>query len=477
MNIDQAILAQDFSLVSMQSVMNGRLAAYMALGQAMAALPGLDLSDSAFGLVASIESSSFTARLGGYLILTSLATEQGSRAETTHSSLKTMTDIAEKNLTCTSPTWDELADGLARLRSGFQTVLDGWEKTQRPVEVPRLRSALEEMKQVSDFTTFLDRLRTLSKTHPAPSKNTTRRETERLKDLGFKIDQLKEKIEECEISLRAAEAGFLISMKSVPAKPGVLVKGLMSSIKSERHYGLQHRSAVSMAKLLMIAGTEQSRISLNVVEKILKNLQSFLCLDAGFTPIFKRETAVRTGVIHLQTDLIPVRYETESGEEAPALVKDEQIVQRGAYATFEACAVEFGGSLFFNLPRLAEMTIEMLKSMSSKNLDELDDQCGQKILDGLTTLSCLVPHLHADLANAAVQICLDPLLRLNESAWAAVRASSARLLGILARYLPTITMPFVVKVVVKNFDSQDTCKRQGAVQAVQSKSRILGSQL
>ncbi|KAH9857622.1 SNF2 chromatin remodeling protein [Lenzites betulinus] len=489
-NVDKNMLAQDLSLISIEVVIQARLAAASAMAHIIAFWPstGQYLSaDEMFKpiLIHYIESTSMLQKFLSAIISESWAREYDARSAPGARLLIEASPLAEE-LSQKTLAWlqaeppaayHEMALTLARIHGECYNLLQSFAYDCKlpAAAIPTLGTEIDvtgtkpgcftiETAQaaVGDmFTTLKDSLGRTKKRELAIIKE------KRLK-VVTSIERYIEVKAQYDVRVSAAFAAAFVAFKSTPDKVSPIVKGIMNSIKTEENLDLQTHSAAAVAAFVEFC---VQRDLGQPPDKIVKNLCTFLCQDVEQTPTFLYNRKILDGVLSFPK---PSSAVVSNGKENGASAEDPakaRLSRRGARLAFEKLSGQFGPRLLDSVPKMWQSMAGGLLSActtdSLKKMDELiDKQHGQDVIDSLSVLEAVVPTFHADLSHHFTELFPHVILALR-SRYAIIRQSAARCFSTISDVLTMDAMRYVIEEVVPFLgDASVLSNRQGAIELI-----------
>ena len=232
---------------------------------------------------------------------------------------------------------------------------------------------------------------------------------------------------------------------------------LLTRAQFEANADLQRRSAVALASFIDHCTSPDSRLTANPSDKLVKNVCAFLCQDVTETPLFASSKS-RAGTL------------VAPGSEAAVAPSDKtRLIGRGAQAALAALSERFADDLLGRLPQLRISMLDPLTTTFADGPERADeqigakDEVGQAVLDSLSVLAAVVPHLSERVGADVVPVfsCLASALR---SRYAVVRSSAARSFARICDAMPLQGLGAVVDGVLPFMgDPLHPDHRRGAV--------------
>lgn len=281
-----------------------------------------------------------------------------------------------------------------------------------------------------------------------------------------------------DIRVFASLAGAAVALHALPAKLNPVIRSLTNSIKFEPNVDIQARAANALATFIHDCTSGNAAIKVNPVEKLIKNVCSFLCQDTKATPLFSAAKSDSRGVydidIHGRNAMVPVNANKRAskGTVLPDAAEVEAsgkatLVRRGAESTLKHLARLFGDQLLFQLPKLWSCMSEALALARVQR--PLNDTEGQDLLDCLTVFSTMVPILPSSLSSHALHL-LPDIVQALQSQYTIVRHLAAKSLAVLCDVNTQEGMRLVVQHILPFIaDPLAPTRRRGAVEAISRK--------
>lgn len=514
-NLDAGMIAQDFSLITMNQVMRCRVACTTALGMAMSTWPDDSMGLSYQEVLLNLLSSQWALKRQ----LGAMAVEEWAKAilktrykaddiihappeailANTHNFPKTLSQAMIANLenaaTQTTGFYFELVHVLKRIRSECQNLLNAFHSEANvPANlVPTLPAlvpgeALPEQGPLFTIETatqviseMFDSLVTKvpkGKGRATLLKALEERQRRVVASMGY-FEELKQKIE---INVYASTAGAVVELGVLPSKLNPVVRSVMNSIKYEENLELQQRSAATLADLIALCErSHQSRANPN--DKIVKNLCTFLCSDLTVTPVLQ-ENQTQSGILSIQKEDVSSKTKENISTNLTPEQKDAQLTKRGAEIALRELCNRFGPRVFNTVPKLKECisqkVMEVFPEQGIEQADQMirqDPQAGQEVIDSLTVLTMVVPCLSEDLWEDVSQI-VPYVCRSLQSCYAVIRTMSAKCLAAIANVITDKTMHMIVEQVLPQLSNPlNVYHRQGAAELIYHLVQLLDTKI
>lgn len=514
-NLDAGMIAQDFSLITMNQVMRCRVACTTALGMAMSTWPDDSMGLSYQEVLLNLLSSQWALKRQ----LGAMAVEEWAKAilktrykaddiihappeailANTHNFPKSLSQAMIANLenaaTQTTGFYFELVHVLKRIRSECQNLLNAFHSEANvPANlVPTLPAlvpgeALPEQGPLFTIETatqviseMFDSLVTKvpkGKGRATLLKALEERQRRVVASMGY-FEELKQKIE---INVYASTAGAVVELGVLPSKLNPVVRSVMNSIKYEENLELQQRSAATLADLIALCErSHQSRANPN--DKIVKNLCTFLCSDLTVTPVLQ-ENQTQSGILSIQKEDVSSKTKENISTNLTPEQKDAQLTKRGAEIALRELCNRFGPRVFNTVPKLKECisqkVMEVFPELGIEQADQMirqDPQAGQEVIDSLTVLTMVVPCLSEDLWEDVSQI-VPYVCRSLQSCYAVIRTMSAKCLAAIANVITDKTMHMIVEQVLPQLSNPlNVYHRQGAAELIYHLVQLLDTKI
>ncbi|PWY95771.1 hypothetical protein BO94DRAFT_600390, partial [Aspergillus sclerotioniger CBS 115572] len=279
------------------------------------------------------------------------------------------------------------------------------------------------------------------------------------------IEEARTVREQRDLRVRAAAAGALVALHDIPKKPSHIIKGMMDSIKKEENAELQQRSATAIALLVEYYTTATKR---GPVDKIIGNLVKYCCVDTSETPEFHHNATLEKSILSLRKE--EDRRDHPDAAKFERETKEAKIMRRGAKDALEQLAVKFGPELLDKVPNLASLVERPLKVALADDLPadilDPDNELGQEVVDGLSTLRALLPKFDTGLYPWVVG--LMPLIaKALQCRLSVIRYAAAKCFATVCSVITVEGMTMLVEKVLPTINGAlDVHHRQGAVECI-----------
>lgn len=270
-------------------------------------------------------------------------------------------------------------------------------------------------------------------------------------------------------------ASAVVETGSLPPKLNPIIRNLMASVQQEENSELQKRSASGVAKMLQLNVQLGSRSAVN--NKIMKNLCVFLCSDPQKVGVVKDRNDHSGTITYatLKAARVPLKKSGKRGKSITANVdldgaamdaiedaaqtkvneselQQKRILHRGAEYAIEALCNLFGSTLTQDIPALTEILVTSLNSASPMiiaakgTLDPLDP-ITQPLVDSLHVLEIVSKYIDSTLYPLLLD--LMPMIRdcltCNLSI---VRNLASACLASIAKYVQVPAMIRIIELVL-----------------------------
>jgi TATA-binding protein-associated factor len=281
------------------------------------------------------------------------------------------------------------------------------------------------------------------------------------------IEEARSAKEQRDVRIKAAAAAALVALKEVPKKINPTIRAMMDSVKKEENYDLQKRSAGAVSRfveLLVDAGR------LKVGEKMTENLSKFYCSETAETPEFHANEKMIDGILSMkkEEDIRDHPDATRFEREA----KEARIQRRGAKEALERIVVSFGKDLLEKLPGLLRDIIwkPLIETFTNDELPasitDPDDDLGQRVVDGLSTLRALVPKLDEGLFEFISSL-LPLIAKALRTSLAVLRYAAAKCFATICSVMPVAGITMLVEQVLPSISNPLSVHcRQGAIECI-----------
>ncbi|KAA8644710.1 hypothetical protein EYZ11_012878 [Aspergillus tanneri] len=271
--------------------------------------------------------------------------------------------------------------------------------------------------------------------------------------------------EQRDMRITAAAAGALVALHNIPKKPGHLIKGMMDNIKKEENAELQQRSATAIVTLVEYYTTAAKR---GPVDKVIGNLVKYCCVDTSETPEFHHNAGLEKSILSLRKE--EDRRDHPDAAKFEKEAKEARIMRRGAKDALEQLAVKFGPELMEKVPNLASLVERPLKEALAgdlpANIHDPDNELGQEVVDGLSTLRAILPKFDPGLYPWVVGL-MPTVAKALQCQLSVIRYAAAKCFATICSVITVEGMTMLVEKVLPAINNAlDVHHRQGAVECI-----------
>ncbi|KAJ5085753.1 hypothetical protein N7532_010524 [Penicillium argentinense] len=279
------------------------------------------------------------------------------------------------------------------------------------------------------------------------------------------VDEARSIREQRDMRVLAAAAGALVALRDIPKRPGHIIKGMMDSIKKEENLELQQRSATAVTGLIehYTAATKRGP-----VDKIIGNLVKYCCVDTSETPEFPHNAQLEKSILSLRKE--EDRRDHPDAAKFEREAKEARIMRRGAKDALEQLTVKFGAELLEKVPNLAALVERPLKTALEGDLPEditnPENDLGQEVVDGLSTLRALLPKFDPGLYSWVAG--LMPIIAKGlQCRLSVIRYAAAKCFATICSVITVQGMTMLVEKVLPTINNAlDVHHRQGAIECI-----------
>lgn len=497
-NVDKPIMSQDLSLVSIDDIMCGRLAASKALGYLMSQVTRFNqLGLFTEPLLVCLNSEFALPKLLASITIENWAREYRASCDDLRTvnlgQITHMQPLSEKLRTCslfagTKSSHAELEPLVLGTRKDIEGLLATFASLGKvpPEKIPHLPSDCFTIERAThvinhDYHTLLPLVGRVNKKTALASLEDRRRK------LLHVIGMYESDKATFDTQLDAAVAAAVVALREIPGKISPVIKGLTQSIKNETVLELQTRSANALACFVDICTSPNSPVKNDPTDKIIRNLATYLCQDESQTPTFARSKSKQCGIFSAED--IGIRPASKTGITDRVDPDSEnstqaKLLRRGAELALSSLAATFGDHLIDRTPKLWQcMSEPLLTLFSSGSVEEADlkiadeaaePKLAQDLLDCLTVLPAVASSLPPSSLPRLVTL-FHPLCRAVTSKFAVVRYSVVKCFAELCNFLPEEgLLHFITHVLPLVGDPLNLAHRQGSIEMLLRLVDILG---
>ncbi|KIO27459.1 hypothetical protein M407DRAFT_23275 [Tulasnella calospora MUT 4182] len=497
-NVDKPMLAQDLSLVSEEWILRGRVTACKAMGYLMAVWP-VEKQRDAFHYFLTFYNIS-RSMLQRFLAATII--QEWAIAADAKSTLRPPISLCQTSplaaemvarliTTIEAPhpsTYHEQLQDLARLQKESQSMLQAFH-TEVQVSAPRIPTLPSELDiEGTDKNRFSASLaeETVTKTFEElkglvgkPKKKNWNNINDKRKQVQTSLERYQKTKKSYDVRVMSAVAAAIVALRNLPEKKNPIIHGIMDGTKYEENADLQERSALAVVDFVTYISSIHVTTKVNPAEKIVKNLCTFVCADESLTPIFAENTTKLNGIGPIKKHIPAARLRERNKPYRIEMPEDwlspSKLQRRGALLALSSFGDRLAANLFDRLPKLWDCMSAGLFNTYSASLDikEIDEvESGQSVVDNLTVIQGIAPHLHQDLLKHITAVFPYILGALN-SRYAVIRNCAARCFATLCDVFTSEAMHYVVDNVLPRLKAEKAYTRQGAMELIANLVQLL----
>ncbi|EJU05341.1 hypothetical protein DACRYDRAFT_113489 [Dacryopinax primogenitus] len=477
-NVDKSMLAQDFSLISVDAILQNKLAGAESLAYLMHAWSG------------SSRSTTFLPILDHYMrspsvlqrSISSVILEEWARCDLAiqsngpePNSLVSPLGAQLLDMLETGPplSYYEMTMDISRLKTEYQAFVDTLRKDPKipkdkiPI-IPPASSPNDPftVDVVHDITgSKFDLLR--------PFLARRKKDLAALEDkrqlLASNTARYISKKEELDVRLFASVGSATVAVGVVPSRLNPLVRSLMNGVRFEKNELLQIRFARAIATFVRRGFLNTAPVPSAVSAKVVKNLCTFLCQDDSKTPIF--DLRIRDGILTVSPGLSTYKgLKHKEDDSHTASDNNLKLQRRGCESALRQLAQLFGPDLMQGVPALWEVMgrniTETFKDEDSDAKIENDKDLGQSVIDSFEVLATVVGSLEQSLYPCIADL-LRSVAKASRSAFAVIRFAAARSFAALCDVLTSEGMHCLIEEGLPFLgDPKTVTNRQGVVEMI-----------
>ncbi|KZT56424.1 hypothetical protein CALCODRAFT_435762 [Calocera cornea HHB12733] len=487
-NVDKSMLAQDFSLISVDAILQGRLAGAGSIAFLMHEWSemSLDLTFSPL-LDHYVKSPSAFQRSMSAIIV-----EEWARlcddlspcgAQLTTSPLATSLGEQLLNNLEAGPlrSYYEMTTDLSRLRAESQALLDAFRKDPKipKDKVPSLpfADATDDRPMVEAIRDVVGPIFESLKPFLLRKKKDLSTLEDKRQLLSASLSRYTARRDEFDVRLLASVGSAAVAIGVVPSRLNPLIRSLVNGVKSEKNEELQSRFARAIATFIRHGSLNITPVPSAVSGKVVKNLCTFLCQDDSRTPLF--DSRLREGILTLLQGSATLKQAKNKDEESAAITESSlKLQRRGCESALRQLAQAFGPDLVEGVPALWEvMADNLVQTFSDGNSDskiDLDNSVGQGIIDSFEVLSTVVSSMHPSL-HPRIASLLRLVTQAARSTFAVVRSSAAACFAALCDVLTSEGMHCLIEDALPFLgDPKVVTNRQGVIEMISNVLDRLG---
>ncbi|KAK2780815.1 TATA-binding protein-associated factor mot1 [Emmonsiellopsis sp. PD_33] len=472
-NVDGHMLQGDVDLVGAETLMRSKIYAATALGHFLSAWDSNDRASLWQSILPALNWSGSTSQLVAAMVIEEYAKVQGSGSKYAVSLSEWLNPVIENE----RPSWySDIASYLHIARAQCHSLLNAFRDHAHisqgklpmlAVVVQGDQDAGPNAFSITDADKVLGPDFERLKKSLSPVQRITALQV--LNDSRASaitaVEEAKGVKDQRDMRVRAATASALVALQDIPKKPSQIIKGMMDSVKKEENSDLQQRSASAVASLVQYYTSAAKR---GPVDKVIGNLVKFCCVDTSETPEFHHNANLEQAILSLRKEedkrdpVDAAKFEKES--------REARIMRRGAKEALEQLASRFGDQLLEKVPNLASLIEDPLRRALTGDLPadikDPDNQTGQEIVDGLSTLRALVPKFHPGIYPWIINL-MPIIAKSLQCELSVIRYAAAKCFATVCSVITVEGMTMLVEKVLPNINNAlDVHCRQGVIECI-----------
>ncbi|OXV10057.1 hypothetical protein Egran_02181 [Elaphomyces granulatus] len=472
-NVDGHMLQGDVDLVGADTLMRSKIYAAQALGQLLWIWDSNNLPNLWQSILAGLSLPGSTSQLTALMIIEEYAKRFGSRGRYATSLCEWIRPMIEAE----RPSWySDISCYLHIVRAQCHSLLNTFRDHAHvpPAKLPTLAVVVQSDNDagpnafsIADAEKVIDPDFERLKKSLTPAQRVTALQV--LNDTRStalsSIEEAKVIKELRDMRIRATAAGALVALLDIPKKPSHIIKGMMDSVKKEENAELQQRSASAIVTLIDYYTAATKR---GPVDKVIGNLVKYCCVDTSETPEFHHNAQLEKSILSLRKE--EDRRDHPDAAKFEREAREARIMRRGAKEALEQLAIRFGSKLLDKVPNLASLIERPLRMALAgelpANIRDPENELGQEVVDGLSTLRALLPKF--DLGLYPWVINLMPIVaRSLQSELSVIRYAAAKCFATLCSVVTVQGMTVLVEKVLPSItNALDVHHRQGAIECI-----------
>ncbi|OQE25452.1 hypothetical protein PENSTE_c006G04918 [Penicillium steckii] len=472
-NVDGHMLSGDIDLVGVDTMLRSKIFAARALGELMSFWDKHELPSLWPSVMDGLNISASTSQLSTAMVMEEYARLSGPGSKYTELLCSRLRPIVEGE----RPSWySDIACYLHVARAQCHSLLNSFRDHAHvpPSRLPVLAVVVQgDTEAGPNAFSLVDAEKIVGPDFDRLKKNLTPAQritaTQVLNDTRTTaqsaVDEARSIREQRDMRVLAAAAGALVALRDIPKRPGHIIKGMMDSIKKEENLELQQRSATAVAGLIehYTAATKRGP-----VDKIIGNLVKYCCVDTSETPEFPHNAQLEKAILSLRKE--EDRRDHPDAAKFEREAREARIMRRGAKDALEQLAVKFGPDLLEKVPNLAALVERPLKQALEGELPEditnPENELGQEVVDGLSTLRALLPKFDVGLHSWVIG--LMPIITKGlQCRLSVIRYAAAKCFATICSVITVSGMTMLVEKVLPTINNAlDVPHRQGAIECI-----------
>lgn len=472
-NVDGHMLSGDIDLVGADTMLRSKIYAARALGELLTVWDKYELPSLWSGILDGLNHAASTSQLSSAMVMEEYARLAGPESKHAASLCERLRPIVEGE----RPSWySDIASYLHVARAQCHSLLNTFRDHAHvpPARLPTLAVVVQGDTEAGpnafsladaekiigpDFDRLKKNLTPAQRITAAQVLNDTRITAQSA------VEEARGVREQRDMRVLAAAAGALVALRDIPKKPGHIIKGMMDSVKNEENIELQQRSATAVASLIEHYTTATKR---GPVDKIIGNLVKYCCVDTSETPEFPHNAQLEKSILSLRKE--EDRRDHPDAAKFEREAKEARIMRRGAKDALEQLTVKFGAQLLEKVPNLANLVERPLKASLEGDLPgditNPENELGQEVVDGLSTLRALLPKFDSGLYPWVVSL-MPIIAKALQCRLSVIRYAAAKCFATICSVITVKGMTMLVEKVLPTINNAlDVHHRQGAIECI-----------
>ncbi|KAJ5587030.1 uncharacterized protein N7459_002795 [Penicillium hispanicum] len=472
-NVDGHMLSGDIDLVGADTMLRSKIYAAKALGELLSFWDKHDLPSFWSEILDGLKHSASTSQLASAMVMEEYARHSGSESRYISSLCDRLRPIVEGE----RPSWySDISCYLHVSRAQCHSLLNTFRDHAHvpPSRLPVLAVVVQGDSEAGPNAFSLadaekivgpdfDRLK--KNLTPAQRITATQVLTDTRATAQSAVEEARAMREQRDMRVLAAASGALVALREIPKRPGHIIKGMMDSVKKEENFELQQRSATAVTSLIehYTAATKRGP-----VDKIIGNLVKYCCVDTSETPEFPHNAQLEKSILSLRKE--EDRRDHPDAAKFEREAKEARIMRRGAKDALEQLAVKFGAQLLDKVPNLASLVERPLNDALSgdlpENITNPQNELGQEVVDGLSTLRALLPKFDPGLYTWVIGL-MPTIAKALQCRLSVIRYAAAKCFATICSVITVEGMTMLVEKVLPTINhALDVHHRQGAIECV-----------
>ncbi|KAJ5183522.1 hypothetical protein N7492_001138 [Penicillium capsulatum] len=472
-NVDGHMLSGDIDLVGADTMLRSKIYAAKALGELLSFWDKNEQPSLWDDILEGLAFSASTSQLSAAMVVEGYARFIGPESKYTGSLCDRLRPIVEGE----RPSWySDIAFYLHVARAQCHSLLNTFRDHAHvsPSRLPTLAVVVQGDSEAGPNAFSLadaekivgadfDRLK--KALTPAQRITATQVLTDTRTTAQSAVDEARLIREQRDMRVLAAASGALVALRDIPKRPGHIIKGMMDSVKKEENVELQQRSSTAVATLIehYTAATKRGP-----VDKIIGNLVKYCCIDTSETPEFLHNAQLEKLILSLRKE--EDRRDHPDAAKFEREAKEARIMRRGAKYALEQLTVKFGAELLEKVPNLASLVERPLNDALAGDLPEditkPENELGQEVVDGLSTLRALLPKFDPGLYPWVMGL-MPIIAKALQCRLSVIRYAAAKCFATICSVITVDGMTMLVEKVLPAINhALDVHHRQGAIECI-----------